>query len=75
MIGIKLARLPDRKPVKLTIQISPTLHHQLEQYAAAYETAYGQSEALTDLVPAMLAAYLKDDREFGRNSRAGKRMR
>ncbi len=70
MTGIKLARLPDRQPVKMTIQIAPTLHHQLEQYAAAYEVAYGKAETVTDLVPAMLAAFLESDREFLKNSRA-----
>ena len=70
MTGIKLARIPDRQPVKMTIQITPMLHHQLKQYAAAYEVAYGKSETVTDLVPAMLAAFIESDREFLKNSRA-----
>lgn len=75
MARIKLARLPDRQPVKLIIQISPVLHHQLNQYAAAYEIAYGKPESVTDLVPAMLAAFLESDREFVRKSRTGEAAR
>jgi len=69
MVSIKLARLPDRQPVKIMIQISPALHHQLQQYAAAYEAAYGKAESITDLVPAMLTSFLESDREFVKNSR------
>lgn len=70
MVAIKLARLPDRQPVKIIIQITPTLHHQLQQYAAAYEAAYGKAESVADLVPAMLTSFLESDREFVKNSRA-----
>lgn len=70
MVEIKLARLPDRQPVKITIQITPTFHHQLQQYAAAYEAAYGKAESVTDLVPAMLTSFLESDSAFVKNSRA-----
>ena len=70
MAAIKLARLPDRQPVKITIQITPSLHHQLGQYAAAYEAAYGQTESIADLVPAMLTSFLESDREFVKSCRA-----
>ena len=75
MTGIKLARLPDRQPVKLTIHIAPALHHQLEQYAAAYEAAYGKAESVIDLVPAMLAAFLESDRAFVKKARTGEGSR
>ena len=66
MAGLRLAKLPDRTPVKLTISVSPELNQALVDYAAAYETAYGQAEAVTELIPAMLVAFLQSDREFGR---------
>ena len=69
MSGLKLARLPDRVPVKLTIAVSPELNRALNDYASAYERAYGQSEAAVDLIPAMLAAFLSSDREFTRMRR------
>lgn len=67
MPELKLARLPDRTPIKLAITVTPDLHQMLQQYAALYAEAYGREENLTDLVPAMLAAFLESDRTFTRS--------
>jgi hypothetical protein len=69
MPDIKLPRLPDRTPVKLTISVSPDLHQALTDYAALYAEAYGQAEPIHELVPAMLAAFLESDRALGRRRR------
>lgn len=69
MVELKLGKLPDRTPVKLTISIMPDLHRQLQDYAVAYAAAYGQEEAVVDLVPAMLASFLEADRAFSRRGR------
>ncbi len=69
MADLKLARLPDRKPVKLTIEIMPDLEQALADYAAAYEAAYGRQEKPADLVPYMLHAFLESDREFAKTRR------
>lgn len=66
MVGLKLSKLPDRTPVKITISIMPDLHQALNEYADAYDAAYGQRESVTDLIPAMLASFLEGDREFRR---------
>ena len=66
MTELRLAKLPDRTPVKLSITVSPELHRALGDYAAAYEQAYGQSEAVSELIPAMLASFLDSDRGFAR---------
>ena len=66
MAAIRLGRLPDRTPVKITIAVSPELNRALGDYAAAYETAYGQAEPVTELIPAMLSAFLESDRGFAR---------
>lgn len=66
MTDLKLARLPDRTPVKLTISISPDLHLALADYAALYQQAYGDEQAIADLVPHMLAAFLTSDRAFSK---------
>jgi hypothetical protein len=70
---LKLARIPDRTPVKLTIQISPELNAALHDYAAAYQEAYGASEPVTELVPAMLASFIETDRGFVRAREARER--
>jgi hypothetical protein len=66
MADLKLAQLPDRTPVKLNILVSPQLHADLQRYAALYKEAYGREEAVTDLIPSMLAAFLESDRAFAR---------
>ncbi len=66
MAELKLAKLPDRTPVKLTIAVTPDVHLALTDYAAIYNDAYGQSEPLAELVPHMLAAFLAADREFAK---------
>lgn len=66
MPELKLPKLPDRTPVKLTIVITPDLHQALFDYAGAYEAAYGQAERVTELIPFMLQAFLEGDRRFTR---------
>lgn len=72
MPELKLAKLPDRTPVKLAITITPDLHQMLQHYAALYAEAYGHQEPVAELVPAMLAAFLESDRTFARSRTAGK---
>jgi len=64
MGDLKLDRLPDRTPVKLTVMILPELHKRLVDYAALYAETYGVEEPVADLVPAMLSAFLLTDRSF-----------
>ena len=66
MPELKLPQLPDRNPVKLAITVMPDLHQALVDYAAAYAQVYGREEPVTELVPAMLAAFLESDRAFVR---------
>ena len=67
MADLKLAKLPDRTPVKLTITVTPDLHRALSDYAALYAQSYGHNEPIIELIPAMLAAFLDSDRSFARN--------
>ena len=66
MADLKLAKLPDRTPVKLTISVSPELHRALSDYAAIYNQSYGQTEPIAELVPHMIAAFLASDRAFAK---------
>ena len=69
MADLKLARLPDRTPIKLAIGLAPDLHEALKAYAALYAQTYGREESIADLVPAMLASFLESDRAFHRHRR------
>lgn len=64
MAVLKLARLPDRVPVKLILSVLPDLHSALSDYAALYGETYGEKAKVEDLVPAMLASFLESDRGF-----------
>ncbi|QEH82025.1 DUF2274 domain-containing protein [Sphingomonas sp. C8-2] len=69
MSDLKLARLPDRNPVKIGILVLPDLHRALLDYARLYAEIYGVEEPLSDLIPAMLQSFLDSDREFSRRSK------
>lgn len=66
MPHLRLPRIPDRTPVKVTISILPDLQAALADYAEAYRSAYGQSETVADLIPYMLKSFLDNDRGFSR---------
>ncbi len=66
MADLRLARLPDRTPVRIMINVSPDLNQALADYASLYEQIYGRSEPVQELIPAMLAAFLDADRFFSR---------
>ncbi len=68
---MKLPRLPDRNPVRLTISVMPDLNRALVAYAEAYRTAYGEAATVIDLIPEMLKGYLASDREFNNGRKAG----
>ena len=62
MADLKLAQLPDRTPVKLTIAVMPDLHQALADYAALYAKARGRDEPVVELIPAMFGAFLEGGR-------------
>ena len=66
MSDLKLAKLPDRTPVKLTINLLPEVHEAVLAYASLYAEQYGREEPITELLPAMIAAFLESDRAFTR---------
>jgi len=70
---LKLGKLPDRTPVKLSISIAPDLADALTAYAALYRDTYGQEETVTELIPAMLAGFLASDREFAKAQKGASR--
>jgi hypothetical protein len=72
MAELRLAKLPERTPVKLTISLSPELNQALQDYASAYEAAYGERESVADLIPFILSSFLDDDRAFRKNRRRPK---
>ncbi|CAN5254765.1 DUF2274 domain-containing protein [soil metagenome] len=75
MPDLKLGKLPDQRPVKLSVQITPALHQTLVAYAALYAEAYKHEARVEELIPAMLAGFLNSDREFAKSQRDGNNPR
>jgi hypothetical protein len=67
MAELRIAKLRDRTPVKLTIAILPELNDALAHYATIYSETYGQAAPVVDLIPAMLTTFLESDRGFQRS--------
>ena len=66
MAELKLGKLPDRTPVKLTISVLPDLHQSLQDYARIYAATYGREEPIAELIPAILSTFLESDRGFAK---------
>lgn len=69
MAELKLAKLPDRTPIKLTIVIGAELNVALKLYAERYAQTYGVEEQVCDLIPYMLDAFLQSDKGFSKSGR------
>lgn len=71
MANLKLGKLPDRTPSKITITVSAELGQALKVYAALYRQTYGESETVAELIPFMLAGFLEGDRAFAKARKEG----
>jgi hypothetical protein len=67
---LKLSKLPDRTPVKITFAASPDLSRALHVYAELYRNTYGEAETVPKLIPYMLESFLKSDPAFAKRRRA-----
>jgi len=64
MPDIKLAKIPERTPIKMMVLLPPEVAGSLQEYAAVYEREYGGAEEVQTLIPYMLANFLENDRGF-----------
>ena len=65
-LALRLAKLPVRVPVKLTITLDRATHALLTAYTEAYRSLYGADDELGDLIPFMLKQFVESDRGFAR---------
>lgn len=64
MADLKLGKLPDRVPVKISFTAMPDLNSSLQNYAELYRETYGEEESVATLIPYMLQGFLDADRGF-----------
>lgn len=69
-MNLKLDRLPERSPSKITVTVSPELKSALDDYAEIYRRTYGQKETVAELIPFMLDSFVSADAAFKRARKA-----
>jgi len=68
--ALRIGKLPDLTPIKLTVSLEPEVHKMLEDYARIYGDSYGETVKPADLVPSMIAGFLATDNGFKRARKA-----
>ena len=67
MAKLKLGRIEDDKPVRLTIELPAAVHRDLVAYATALAREIGQSTVEpAKLIGPMLARFMATDRAFAK---------
>ena len=68
--ALRIAKLPNLTPVKLTASLEPEVHQMLEDYALIYGDSYGETIKPAELIPVMITAFLASDNGFKRARKA-----
>ncbi|SFJ93228.1 DUF2274 domain-containing protein [Bradyrhizobium sp. Gha] len=71
MPKLKLGKLTDDKPIKVTVELPAAVHRDLILYAEALTRAGGQLIDPTKLIAPMLARFMASDRVFSKLKREG----
>ena len=67
MAKLKIAALPDDKPVKVTVELPATVHRDLVVYAEILARQSGQPVGdPTKVIVPMLVRFMATDRAFGK---------
>ncbi|SDH02931.1 DUF2274 domain-containing protein [Pelagibacterium luteolum] len=68
MTRLKLGRIPDERPVKLTIEVPAPLHRKLIAYGEALAREMGETDPIppAKVASPMIAGYIDSDKEFAK---------
>lgn len=64
--ALRIGKLPDLTPVKMTVSLDREIHEMLEDYARIYGESYEEAVKPAELVPSMIAGFLASDNGFKR---------
>jgi len=67
---LRIAKLPNLTPVKMTVSLEPEMNKMLQDYAQIYSSSYGETVKPAELVPSMIAGFLATDNGFKRARKA-----
>lgn len=73
MASLKLGRIADEKPVRLTAELPAAVHRDLIAYAEVLARETGQSIEPAQVVAPMLARFMATDRVFAKHRRGLKK--
>ena len=68
--ALRIGKLPDLTPVKMTVCLDREVHEMLKDYARIYGESYGETVKPAELVPSMIAGFLASDNGFKRARKA-----
>jgi len=68
--ALRIGKLPNLTPVKITVIFDPEVHKMLEDYANIYRDSYGEAVKPAALIPSMVKAFLSTDTGFKRARKA-----
>ena len=68
--ALRIGKLPDLTPVKMTISLDREVHEMLEDYASIYGESYGEAVKPAELEPSKIAGFLATDNGFKRARKA-----
>lgn len=66
MPDLKLGKLPNRTPVKMTISVMPDYEEALRDYATIHSAQHGIDSTPADIASAMVEQFIVNDREFAK---------
>ena len=64
--ALRIGKLPDLTPVKMTVSLDREIHEMLGDYARIYGESYEEAVKPAELVPSMIAGFLASDNGFKR---------
>ena len=67
---LRIGKLPDLTPVKMTISLDREVHAMIEDYASIYRESSGEAIKPAELVPSMIVGFLSTDNGFKRARKA-----
>lgn len=73
MTGLKLGRIAEDRPVKLTVELPAVVHRDLVKYGELLARETGEPAAVDParLIAPMLSRFMATDRTFAKLRRAG----
>lgn len=66
MPDLKLGKLPNRTPVKMTISVMPDFEEALRDYATLHSAQHGVASTPADIASGMVEQFIINDREFAK---------